>query len=134
LAVLADRSFLDRTKSPTLLLSRFDEAFSLAEESSRADQRSQGYRALVRVLGSAPAAVMARFPHDTIAWLTSRAATGNVELRASVEQLVERARARGQSIGDLEGVERQLDAAAKPRRDPKTYVGPTRKRGARRRS
>jgi hypothetical protein len=133
LAALANRSWLDRMKSSRLLLTRYDEAFSLAEEAPRADQRSQGFRTLVRTLSETPAVLMARFPADTIAWLASRAATENVDLRASVEELVRKARARGHAIGELEGVERQLDAAAKPRRDPKTYVGPTRKRGARRR-
>jgi hypothetical protein len=133
LAALAHRSWLDRTKSSRPLLTRFDEAFSLAEEAPRADQRSQGFRTLVRALSETPAVVMARFPADTIAWLESRAATTNVDLRASVEELVEKARAHGHKIGALEGIEQQLDSAAKPRRDPKTYVGPTRKRGSRRR-
>jgi hypothetical protein len=133
LAALANRSWLDRTKSSRQLLARFDEAFSLAEEAPRADQRSQGFRTLVKTLSETPAVVMARFPDDTIAWLESRAATRNVDLRASIEQLVRKARARGHAVGELEGVEQQLDAAAKPRRDPKTYVGPTRRRGSRRR-
>jgi hypothetical protein len=133
LGALANRSWLDRMKSPLPLLTRFDEAFLLAEGAPRADQRSQGFRTLVRALSETPAVVMARFPADTIAWLESRAATANVDLRASVEELVRKARARGHTIGALAGVEQQLDASAKPRRDPKTYVGPTRQRGARRR-
>ena len=133
LATLATRSWLDRMKSPTALLARFDEAFSLAEGAPRSDQRSQGFRTLVKTLAESPAVVMARFPVETIVWLESRAATANVDLRGAVDDLVQRARARGHGIGELEGVEQQLDAGAKPRRDPKTYVGPTRKRGARRR-
>lgn len=133
LATLANRSWLDRMKSPQPLLTRFDEAFSLAEAAPRADQRSQGFRTLVKALSETPAVVMARFPVDAIAWLESRAATENIDLRGAVEELVITARARGHRIGALEGVEQQLDSSAKPRRDPKTYVGPTRQRGARRR-
>jgi hypothetical protein len=133
LSALAHRAWLDRVRSSRPLLDRFDEAFSLVEEAPRADQRSQGFRTLVKTLSETPAAVMARFPTDTIEWLESRAATPNVDLRDSVETLIKKARARGHAIGELEGVEQQLDAGAKPRRDPKTYVGPTRRRGSRRR-
>jgi hypothetical protein len=133
LSALAHRPWLDRMKVSRPLLTRFDEAFSLAESAPRADQRSQGFRTLVKTLSETPAVVMARFPVDTIAWLESRARTENVELRRSVEALVRKARASGHAVGELLGVEQQLDAGAKPRRDPKTYVGPTRKRGARRR-
>jgi hypothetical protein len=133
LSALASRSWLDKIRSSRPLLTRFDEAFSLAQEAPRADQRSQGFRTLVKALSETPAAVMARFPADTIGWLESRAATDNVDLRDSVEKLIKTARTRGHAIGELEGVEQQLDASAKPRRDPKTYVGPTRRRGGRRR-
>jgi hypothetical protein len=133
LMAMAHRTWLDRTRSSRPLLTRFDEAFSLAEDAPRADQRSQGFRTLVKTLSETPAAVMARFPADTIEWLESRAATDNVDLREAVEQLIDKARSRGHAMGELEGVEKQLDASAKPRRDPKTYVGPTRRRGSRRR-
>jgi hypothetical protein len=76
---------------------------------------------------------MDRFPQATVAWLESKAGTEHVELREALGQLVSTARARGHAAGRLERFERLLDASAPPRRDPKTYVGPTRKRGSRRR-
>jgi hypothetical protein len=133
LVALTQRTWLDRLSSPSAVLARFDEAFVLVEGAPRADQRSQGFRTLVRTLGEAPASLLSRFGGATIEWLEARAATQNVELRRALESLVQNARARGHAKGELEGVARELEASAKPRRDPKTYVGPTRKRGARRR-
>jgi hypothetical protein len=133
LEAFTDRSWLDDMRSPDELLLRLDEAFSFAEAAPRADQRSQGYRTLVKTLSDAPVKVMARFPGPTLTWLESRASTSDVELRDALRQLIRHARADGHTIGKLEGLEQKLDASAPPRRDPKTYVGPTRQRGARRR-
>jgi len=133
LQALTQRHWLDAMKSPTDMLLRFDEAFSLVEAATRSDQRSQGYRALVKSLAEAPARAMDRFPDETLAWIATRVATSDVELHATLGTYLEKARARGHGPGRLENVEGQLQAAAPPRRDPKTYVGPTRQRGAKRR-
>ena len=133
LEALTARTWLDRSRSPTAVLCRLDEAFGLAEHAPRAAQRSQGYRLLVKWLAEAPARLLDRFPAPTLAWLESKAVTGDVALRATLGDLLRKARARGHGAGSLEKLEQVLDASAPPRRDPKTYVGPTRKRGARRR-
>ncbi len=130
---LASRSWLDAVKSPDDLFLRLDEAFSLVEDAPRADQRSQGYRTLLKALSEAPARILDRFPQATLAWLETRAATEHVELRGALSALIDRARGRGHGAGKFERLEQMLAASAPPRRDPKTYVGPTRKRGARRR-
>ena len=88
---------------------------------------------LVKALAETPGRVLARFPQVAIPWLEARSTTGNVELRESLTEVLRKARSRGHSAGELAGFEGGLDAAAPPRRDPKTYVGPTRKRGATRR-
>ena len=133
LEAITQRHWLDATKQPDELLRRFDEAFSLVECASRSDQRTQGYRALVKALAEAPARAMDRFPDQTLAWIETRVATADVELHATLGAYLDKARARGHGEGRLERVEGQLKAAAPPRRDPKTYVGPTRQRGAKRR-
>jgi hypothetical protein len=133
LSALTARVWLDRSKSATAVLSRLEEAFDLAERAPRADQRSQGYRLLVKSLGEAPARLIDRFPAPALTWLESKAATGDVALRAALTDLLQNARSRGHGAATLEKVEQALAASAPPRRDPKTYVGPTRKRGARRR-
>jgi hypothetical protein len=110
-----------------------EEAFDLAERAPRADQRSQGYRLLVKSLADAPARLLDRFPQATLAWLEGKAVTRDVDLRGALSDLVRQARSRGHGAGVLSKLEQALAASAPPRRDPKTYVGPTRKRGARRR-
>jgi hypothetical protein len=129
LAALAARPWVDRLRSPDDVIARFDEAFSLAENAGRADRRSQGYRTLVETLSDAPSRVMHRFPGPMLAWLESRANTADVQLREALQVLIDGARSRG--LGSLEGVRAGLEASAPPRRDPKTYVGPTRRRGSR---
>jgi hypothetical protein len=130
---LTTRAWLDRASTAEPILARLQEAFELAEGASRSDQRSQGYRALVRVLSEAPAKLIDRFPKPTLVWLEARAATTHVDLREAMSDLAARARARGHGVESLAKVEQALADAAPPRRDPKTYVGPTRKRGSRRR-
>jgi len=133
LEALTVRRWLDALKSPEEALARLDEAFLLVESAPRAARRSQGYRTLVKTLSEGPAKLMDRFRDRTLAWIESKTGTSDVELREALEHLVRAAWARGHAAGKLEDVERMLAASAPPRRDPKTYVGPTRKRGSRRR-
>jgi len=133
LEAVTARAWLDGTRSAKPVLSRLDEAFALAEQASRADQRSQGYRALVKELAEAPARLLDRFPRETLVWIESKASTPDVTLRAALLDLMRKAHLRGHGASSLEKVELALAESAPPRRDPKTYVGPTRKRGARRR-
>jgi hypothetical protein len=133
LDAITSRSWLDRQKTHEPALARIEEAFTTTEAAGRADQRSQGYRTLVKTLPEAISRLTDRFPDATIAWLESRSATEHVELREALGDVVHRIRARGHGAGKLERFERLLAASAPPRRDPRTYVGPTRKRGSRRR-
>jgi hypothetical protein len=133
LEAVTARVWLDRSKSAEAALGRLEEAFALAERASRADQRSQGYRTLVKALAEAPARLLDRFPRETLAWLESKAGTPDVALRAALSELLRKARSRGHGASSLEKFEQVLADSAPPRRDPRTYVGPTRKRGARRR-
>jgi hypothetical protein len=133
LDAMTKRSWLDGLKSPEPLLARLDEVFSLAESAPRADQRSQGYRTLLKTLPEGLARLMDRFPDATVAWLESRAGIEHVELREAFADVALRLRAHGHAAGKLEQFGRLFAASAPPRRDPRTYVGPTRKRGTRRR-
>jgi len=133
LDAMTTRSWLDGVRSPEPLLARLDEVFSLAESAPRADQRSQGYRTLLKTLPEGLARLMDRFPDATVAWLESRAGIEHVDLREAFTEVALRLRARGHAVGKLERFGQLLAASAPPRRDPRTYVGPTRKRGARRR-
>lgn len=132
LDAISDRHVLDRLTNPELVLARLEEAFRLAEGAPRAHQRSQGYRVLVGVLGEAPARIMSRFPDPVAAWLQERAATKSVDLRESIQRGIEQARRAGHGEARVEGISRALEESAPPRRDPLTYVGPTRGRGRKR--
>jgi hypothetical protein len=133
LEALTTRAWLDRSRTADAILSRLEESFELVEGAPRSDQRSQGYRLLVKSLAEAPARLLDRFPAVTLEWLESKAATRDVALRAALSDLLRSAPSRGHGARSLEKFEQALAASAPPRRDPKTYVGPTRKRGARRR-
>jgi hypothetical protein len=133
LDAMTSRAWLDGLRSPETLLERFDEAFSLVEGAARSDQRSQGYRELLKTMPEAWSRALDRFSDATAAWLESKAATDHVELREALGGLAQRATSRGHARGKLERFESLLAASAPPRRDPKTYVGPTRQRGSRRR-
>ena len=132
LDTLADRHVLDELTDAEPVLDLLSRAFVLAQSAPRAHQRMQGYRVLVRMLGEAPAAMMTRFPDQVSAWLTERATTKSRDLRASIEQGIERARKAGHGEARVEEVARALDESTPPRRDPRTYVGPTRGRGRKR--
>jgi hypothetical protein len=133
LEAMSTRAWLDGIRSPEAVLSRFDEAFTLVEGAPRADQRSQGYRDLLKTLPEALAKMMDRFTDATVTWLESKAGTEHVELREALGDVVAKVGARGHARGKLEHFEKLFAASAPPRRDPKTYVGPTRQRGSRRR-
>jgi hypothetical protein len=88
---------------------------------------------LIKGIGEVPVKLLDRFLQPTLTWLESKASTSDVALREALAELLAKARARGHGVGALEKVHQALDESAPPRRDPKTYVGPTRKRGGRRR-
>jgi len=133
LDALSERHVLDGMKEPERVLGFLDRAFALAESAPRAHQRTQGYRVLVRVLGEAPASILNRFPDEVAEWLAERATTKSRDLREAVERGIERARKAGHGEARFEEVARALEKSAPPRRDPLTYVGPTRGRGRKRR-
>ena len=130
IAALAERMVLDRIHgSEADVIRLLDEGFDLAENASRSDQRSQGYRALVEALSDAPATIMNRFGDPTAAWLERRAGTQVPELREAIERASAKARISGHGSSRVADIRAALSASAKERRDPLTYVGPTRQRG-----
>jgi hypothetical protein len=129
LQAMTTRAWLDVVPGPGEILARHDEAFQLLEGASRADQRSQGYRTLLRAISESAAHVMGRFPGAAAELLAARAATAAPDLREALQRTVAEGRRQGQASSGLADVEKSLEASAPPRRDPRTYVGPTRKRG-----
>jgi len=130
---LTSRQALDRFERAGDLLGMLDRTFSLIEGAARSDRRSQGYRTLLETLLEACLRMLRRFTSPTLLWLESRASTGVPDLRRVIAKLLERAASAGRKAGRFEPLAEQLDRAASPRRDPRTYVGPTRQRGSKRR-
>jgi hypothetical protein len=124
---LTARRSLDQLRHPDGIVNVLDKAFSLVENAARSEQRSQGYRTLLETLSVAPAKVTDRFP-TALAWLEGRAATSSPDLRGAIVRLMEHGTGHRR-----ESMEQALAKSAPPRRDPRTYVGPTRQRGAKRR-
>jgi hypothetical protein len=129
-SAVADPGFLRSSKEPNAILTRLHEAFCLLKGAPRAHERSQGYRTLVRTLSKVPAQIGKRFPAETLHWLVEHCDTVVPELREALTENVAALRKAGLRKGDVEEVQKALDETAPPRRDPRTYVGPTRSRGA----
>jgi hypothetical protein len=117
LEALTAREWLDRSPSASSVLGRLEEAFDLAERAPRADQRSQGYRLLVKSLADAPARLLDRFPQATLAWLEGKAVTRDVDLRGSPRARPPGATPRPTSDRHENAVRGAADAAGYPNTD-----------------
>ena len=131
LRALADGTVLEKVTDETLLIARLQEVFALVADAPRAHRRSQGYRSLLRAMSAAIASVGKRFPHPVAQWIEAHAAVASEDLRAALEASVQALRTHGLRAGDAEDMQRALDAAIPPPRDPRSDVGPTRGRGKR---
>jgi len=113
------------------MIARFDEAFDLLEKAPRSHERSHGYRALLRAIAEASPKVGKRFAPQFSEWLEAKAATRVPALRNAIRQATSKLRRAGGRAGDLDAVRRALERSEPAPRDPRTMVGPTRKRGKR---
>jgi hypothetical protein len=120
--------WLSRVTQADGMLARLDEAFSLARDADRATERYPGYKALVEALSSAAAPIAARFGPRTFDLLVLWAKVKEPMLRTAIEaNLTSRLTRRFGE--DVARVRKALAESAPTRRDPTTYVGPTRGRG-----
>jgi hypothetical protein len=128
LEAVSSREVLERVRDGGLLVSRLEEATSLAENAGRAAERTQGRRRLLEVIPEAITAMGPRFP-EVVGWLERRGATKHPELHASLEQALAGLQRAGVVDSDLDPVRKALDGSRPPLRDPTHYKGPTRGRG-----
>ncbi len=126
---LTNKQFLSRCTSAAEVCSRLDESFKLAENAPRAAARYPGYKALLEDLASAPAIVAQHFGVPVFDEIERWAATKHPVLREVVEKNVASKQLQGRYSEELDRVQRALNASKPARRDPTTYVGPTRGRG-----
>jgi hypothetical protein len=127
LRALSEPQLLHAVKEPQELIARLEDAFALAENAPRAAARYPGFKALLDAIVSSVPPIATRFPAPAVDALVRFAdRTKDPVLR----DVIERAARACKNVG----AERVLESTARsapPRRDPRTDVGPTRRRGKR---
>jgi hypothetical protein len=132
LEALSDRELLTALRSSGEVMARLDEAFTLADESPRAAERTQGLRTLRRGLPDTIRVLAARFP-EVLAWLNERAASKRPETREVIADAIRVLRRGGFGVAEADRLSAVLEESAKPPRDPSRIVTGTRKRSKGRR-
>ena len=132
LRAIADPKWLTRIASANVVVERLDEAFELAKNAPRASARYPGFKSLLEVLGVAPAEAAARFGVPVFEMLARWSATKDPALRELVGRVLASPRLAGRFAEEVARTRAALTATEAPRRDPRSYVGPTRGRGRKR--
>jgi hypothetical protein len=132
LEALANPKWLVKIGSPDAVIERLDEAFVLVRDAPRASARYPGFKALLDALVKAPPEAAARFGVPVFDMLARWSTTKDPVLRDLVERAVSSPKLVGRHASEVARVRSGLAATEAPRRDPRTYVGPTRGRGRKR--
>lgn len=128
LQALADKDILTRIPSSEAILERLTEAFVLADSSPRAQERSQGLRALRGGLPAQISIFAARFP-EVFGWLERQTQAARPESREVVAGAIAALRKSSWPDSAAAALTAKLAASAPPPRDPSRIVAGTRKRG-----
>ncbi|APR81411.1 Hypothetical protein A7982_06760 [Minicystis rosea] len=128
LEALADKMLLTKLPSAEPVLARLDEAFTLADASPRAAERTQGMRVLRQGMPQQITIFGARYP-EVITWLEGKTNMQRPETREVVAGAISLMRRSVLSDADAQRLGGLLEASAKPRRDADKVVHGTRKRG-----
>ncbi len=132
LTALADARWLSAITDAAECASRLDEAFVLARDAPRSAARWPGRKALVEMLGVAPAAVAARFGVAIFDRLAAWSTTEQPELREAIEKNLRGTKLAGRFADEIARVRRALDASKAIPRDPTRLVQGMRSRGKKR--
>jgi hypothetical protein len=109
--------------------SLLDQAFDLMREAPRSASRSPGYKDLLEALSFAPADLAHRFGVAILDRLVGWGSTKEPKLRDAIAANLKSTRLVARHGPELEKIRQSLANSAPVRRDPTTYVGPTRARG-----
>jgi hypothetical protein len=129
LVAATDNTWLSAIHAPNELLLRLEESFQLARAADRADERYPGYKALVDALSVAPGMFASRFGAPVFDRLVAWSTVKEPMLREAIAKSIGGTRLSKRFAADVARVHAALAASAPPRRDPRTDVGPTRRRG-----
>jgi hypothetical protein len=131
LRALANAKWLTKIAAPGVVIERLNEAFELAKNAPRAVARYPGFKSLLDALAIAPVEAAARFGVPVFDMLATWAQTKDPVLREVVDGVLAAPKLAGRYAAEVARARGALAATEPPRRDPKTYVGPTRGRGKR---
>jgi hypothetical protein len=131
LLAVARSEWLSRLHEPTLVLVRLTQAFELARNAERSAERYPGYKALLVALGVCPAALAARFGPPAFDVLVRMGDVKEPMVREAITKNLESTKLTRRFPTDVARVRRALEASAPVARDPRSNVGPTRRRGSR---
>jgi hypothetical protein len=129
LRAISDPKWLTRISSAAVVIERLDEGFELAKNAPRATSRYPGFKSLVEVLYLAPVEAAARFGVPVFEMLARWSGTKDPALREIVAKVLSAPKLSGRFAEEVARARAALTATEAPRRDPRTYVGPTRGRG-----
>jgi hypothetical protein len=125
--------WLSRLDDPRLPVTRLEEAFLLARNAERSAERYPGYKALVVALSTAPSELAARFGAPVFDLLVRMSDVKEPVLRDAIAKNLESKKLARRYGEDVTRVRRALEQTAPVPRDPRSNVGPTRRRGHKRR-
>jgi hypothetical protein len=130
LRALAIPGWLTKINDSATTVLRLDQAFWLLDKAPRSASRYPGYKALVDAMMVTPGIVAARFGVPVFDAMVSWSKSTEPVLREAIEKNLVGSKLAGRHQVDMLRVREALDGSAPVRRDPLTYVGPTRRRGA----
>jgi len=120
-------------RQPEPVLALLEAAFVLARDAESAVTRYPGHKALVEALAATPGALATRLGVPVFDMLERWSSVKDPVLREVVLKNVLGSRLAGRHASEVLRVKKALEASAPVRRDPNTYVGPTRGRGKKKR-
>lgn len=133
LRALAHPAWLATVRQPEPVLALLEAAFVLARDAESAVTRYPGHKALVEALAATPGALATRLGVPVFDMLERWSSVKDPVLREVVLKNVLGSRLAGRHASEVLRVKKALEASAPVRRDPNTYVGPTRGRGKKKR-
>jgi hypothetical protein len=132
LLAMAQPNFLPVIDDMEAALARLDEAYALAKNAARSTSRYPGRKALIDALGTAPAAIAARFGVPVFDHLVTWSNTEDPELRGAIEAVLGEKKLTSRYALELKRVRKALDASIPPPRDPTLAIKGMRGRGKKR--
>jgi hypothetical protein len=129
---IAHENWLPQLHDAAVVAMRLDEAFALAKDAPRAAARYPGRKALIDALSVTPGLIANRFGVRIFDLIEKWAKVVDPDLRVAIEKMISSKTLVARYRVDVDRVRAALKSSAPVARDPRSYVGETRKRGKKR--